>query len=214
MFSEVGIPHGQPIVRSRIHREFEMDSNFFAVIAFIFSAVAYIPFVSGVLKSETRPTISSWISWGLMDGTVLAGMIAQHEIAWQMVAYVLGVGAVISASLMKNASLNWTRMDTVCVAIVSASVAGWAFTGDADIAIVLSLLAAVVGSIPMVVNTLKNPANEHLLPWLLVLVGGISGVLAITNWSIAGAATPVTFLILQGAFVALIARKFLTPQAA
>ncbi len=188
--------------------------SFFAVLAFVFSALSYIWFISGVLTSKTRPTISSWISWGLMDATVLAGMVAQHEIAWQMVAYVLGVGAVISASLWKKASVGWTMMDTICVTIVMASIAGWVFTGDADMAIVLGLVAAVVGSIPMIVNTWKNPANELLLPWLFILAGGISGVLAITNWSIAGAATPVVFATVQVGFVLLIARKFLTPQAA
>jgi len=185
-----------------------MGSSQFAILSFVFSAFAYIPYVRGVFKSKTRPTISTWISWCLMDGVVLAGMVAQHQIAWQMIAYVLGCLAVISASLYCNATLGWKNLDTYCVGIVAVAVCSWAITGDPDLAIVFSLVAAIVGSVPMMVNSWKDPANEMLMPWLFIMAGGICGVLAITEYTIAGAATQWVFLAVQVIFVALITRKF------
>jgi hypothetical protein len=187
--------------------------SIFAALSFVFSALAYIPYVAGVLKSKTRPTISVWISWGLMDLAILIGMIAQNEIAWQMVAYVLGVVAVIIACYFKNAALGWKTLDTVCLTIVAIAISGWALTGNPDVGIILSLVAAVVGSIPLIVNTWKDPTHEPLLPWVMVTAGGLFGVLAIVNFTIAGATTQITFFLLQLAFVLLILRRYQLPRA-
>ena len=186
----------------------------FAVLAFVLSAFAYIPYVQGVLKSETRPTVSTWISWGLMDAAALAGMIAAGEMAWQMVAYVVGVAFVLAASFYKHAALGWKRLDSLCIGIVSLAIIGWLASGDPNVAIVLSLVAAVVGSIPMAVNSAQDPHNEPLLPWVFVLAGGICGVLAINSWTVAGAGTPVVFAGVQAIFVILISRKFIVRKAA
>lgn len=186
---------------------------FFGILSFLFSTLAYFPYVDGVLRSKTRPTISTWISWTLMDASIFAGMIAQEEIAWQMLAYVLGSLVVVAVSIYKGASLGWKLLDTICVAIVIGALAGWFITGDAKVAIVLGLISAVVGSVPMLINTWKSPFNELLMPWILVLLGGICGIGAIANWTIVGAATPVTFLVIQAAFVLLIGRRFFVERA-
>lgn len=186
-----------------------MDAKaIFAALSFFFSAIAYIWFVRGVLESKTRPTISSWISWGLMDGAILAGMVVAGEIAWQMAAYTFGVCCVLYACRYKKASMDWKNLDTFCVCAVCLAIAGWMMTGNPDVAIIVSLVAITVGSVPMLVNSWRNPHNEQLLPWTLIVTGGAFGVLAIKNWSIAGALTQVVFLLIQIAVFLLIARKF------
>ncbi len=179
----------------------------FAVLAFLFSAVAYVFYIKSVLASNAQPTISSWISWWLMDIAILAGIIAAGEMAWQMVAYIVGVVFVIGASVYKGAVVGWTRLDSVCLAIVIVAIGLWVISGDPNIAIVLSLVAITIGTIPMVVNIWRHPAREPLVPWFFFLAGGIFGVLAIPVWNIAAALTPVWFLVLGVLNVLLISRK-------
>lgn len=168
--------------------------------------IAYVFYASAVLHSA-RPTLSAWISWGLMDGAILAAMICAGEIAWQMVAYVIGVVVVLAVSIYKKAILDWKRLDTYCMAIVVIAVALWAISGNPNIAIILSLVAITVGCIPLIANVWKDPSREPLLPWLLITIGGIFGVLAIREWNIAAALTPVWFFALMSLFVLLLMRK-------
>jgi hypothetical protein len=182
--------------------------SIFDILAFVFSVAAYFPYTKAVLSSKAQPTISSWISWLIMDSAILAGMLAQHTIAWQMVAYIIGVGFVIGASLWKRATIGLTRLDSFCLSVVLIAVLLWALSGDPDIAIMLSLVALIVGTIPMIVNVWRNPSREPLLPWILFLAGGVCGVFAIPLWNIAAALTPFVFLILQITIVLLVSRKF------
>jgi hypothetical protein len=151
----------------------------FDLLALVVSVIAYVPLVRSIYTSKARPTISLWISWGLMDTAILAGMIAAGEIGWQMVAYVIGVGFVLGVCIYKKASLGWTRLDTICLLIVIVAILMWALSGDPDMAIIFSLIAAVVATIPFARNLWIDPAREIMSPWVLFLIGGIFGVMAI-----------------------------------
>lgn len=180
----------------------------FAILAFLLSASAYVPYVISVLTSDARPTISSWISWLLMDAAILAGMIVANEIAWQMVAYIVGAICVIGVSVYKGAALGWNWIDSISLVIVIIAVGLWGISGNPNVAIVLSLIAITIGSIPTVVNLWKTPTREPLLPWILILAGGICGVLAIPALNIAAALAPLWFFILQFLVVSLILRRY------
>jgi len=182
-------------------------------LALLISVGAYLPYLRTLVVSDVRPTISSWLSWLAMDAAILAGMIAKDAVAPQMVAYVSGSVVVIIISCWKGATTKWTWVDYICLSATSFAVGLWSISGDADWAIVLGLVAGVFGTIPMQVNLWKNPASEALLPWFLWLVGGVFGIGAIEKWTIAGAATPLVFLVLQITTVLLIARKFRQPSA-
>lgn len=195
----------------------------FASLAFLFSVVAYVPYARSVIVSDTKPTISAWASWWLMDAAILGGMIAANEIAWQMVAYIVGIAFVIGACVykifviggaeQKEEGTGWTRLDSFCLAIVVIAIGLWVISGNPNIAIVLSLVAITIGTVPMLANIWHHPEREPLLPWVLWLVGGTFGVLAIPVWNIAGALTPIWFLVLQALVVLLVSRK-LRPSSA
>lgn len=184
----------------------------YSALAFLFSIAMYVPYVKSVLSSKAHPTISSWISWCIMDAAILGAMIAQDAIASQMVAYVMGTVVVVAASLLKGAVLGWKKLDSICLVIVVAAVALWILSGNPDVAIMLSLMAIIIGTVPMIVNILYEPTHEPFLPWVLCLIGGFFGVAAIPAWTIAAALTPVVFLVLQVMIVVLVSRKFRSPE--
>lgn len=165
----------------------------FAGLAVLFSIAAYIPYIDGILRHGKRPTISTWLSWLVMDSAILAGMIAKGDIAYQMVAYVIGVCAVLAACMYKRTKVGWNGLDTLCMGLVFLAVVLWYYSGDADIAIVLSLVAISIGCVPMFQNVIKDPEREPLLPWVLNLTGAVFGIFAIKHLTIAGAATPIVF---------------------
>ena len=166
-------------------------TDVFAALSFVVSASTYFFYVRAILESSARPTLSVWIGWLIPDATILAGMLAQKKIAWQLVAYTAGCTIVILVCLWKGAAVGWKWLDTTCVGIIILATVLWAISGDPNIAITLSLIATTIGCIPMVPNVWKDPRREPLLPWCLVTTGGIFGVAAIPAMTIGDALAPV-----------------------
>ena len=180
----------------------------FALLAFLFPIMTYVLYVQAILSGGAHPTISSWISWGVMDFAILSAMIAARSIAWQMVAYTIGTAVIIGVSLLKGVTVGWSNLDSVCIVVVIVAIILWIISGKPSVAVIFSIVAAVIGSVPNIVNVWHNPTNEPLLPWLLITVGSVFGVAAIKKWDTVGALTPIAFLVLQVAFVLLISFQF------
>ena len=176
-----------------------IDAKFvLAAFAFLFSAAAYVPYVHAIRHSTVRPTMSSWIAWGLMDVVLLwTAISAKSLMAFQMAAYTIGVSIVLMACVSRRAYLGWNKLDTQCVGIVVLAVLSWAFFGSPSLVIVLCLVAAFVGTWPLIVNLREDPMREPALPWVLVSIGSVFGILAIREFTIVNAATPIVFLLIQ-----------------
>lgn len=181
-------------------------------LSLAFTGLAYVFYVRAILKSDTRPTISSWVSWLLMDAAIFAAMKQSGTFSVQMLTFVVGSAVVISVCLIKQASVGWRRLDTICVGIVALAMVMWAATGSAKLAILLSIVAAVVGSIPMLINTWKEPHNEALTPWVFVLIGTTCALFGLDVWTFESSSAQFTFVVLQVIFLGLIVRKYF-PQA-
>ena len=164
--------------------------------------------MKSVLQSTSRPTLSAWLSWWIMDLAILAGMYAKEAVAVQMVAYVIGCAFVIGACLWRRADLGWTPLDSKCMALVLGALVLWALSGDANFAIVMSLVAIAASCVPLIKNLWHDPTREPLLPWILITIGGIFGVAAIPKWTIADALTPIVFALFQIVCLSLMARRF------
>lgn len=169
-----------------------------AALAFVFSAAAYVPYVRGILRSTARPTMSAWISWGLMDVVLLWVAIAAKSLfAFQMAAYTIGVSIVLVACISRRAHLGWTALDTKCVGIVLLSIVAWVLTGSPSLVVVICLIAAVVGTWPLIVNLREDPSRELVLPWVLVTIGSAFSIMAVPEFTLVNTLTPVVFLGLQ-----------------
>lgn len=150
-----------------------------------------------VIAGRAHPTLSTWIAWGIMDVAILVGMILAGEIAWQVVAYVVGVAVVFTASAWKGASVGWTLLDLGCLAVVALAVIFYLLSKKPAVLIIISLIGMTIGTIPTIVSMWNDPMREPLLPWLLFMAGGICGMLAVKEWRSIALASPTCFLVLQ-----------------
>ena len=203
-----------------------------AVLSTFLSTIAFIPYVTETWKikgrNEVRPTISGFTCWMLSDAAIFAAMIASDAISWQMVPYVFGALLIIVLSLRKNlkiahmrgegvswkdAFLDWSRRDTICVTIVAAAVAAWGIKHNPDYAIYLTIFSTIIGTWAVAKPLARDPYRESLLAWEMFLVGGLFGVAAIPVWNVTGAVAPILFVGVQGTMFVLSARRYLPRYA-
>lgn len=206
--------------------------TFCALLSFLFTAIAFIPYVVETWKirgrNEVRPAISGFTCWMLSDAAIFAAMIASDAISWQMVPYVFGALLVIVLSLRKNlkiahargevvswrdAFMDWNHEDTICVLLVAAAVVVWGIKHDPNYAIYLTIFSTVIGTWAVARPLAHDPYRESLLAWGGFLAGGLFGVAAIPEWSIVGAVPPILFVGVQGTIVLLAVRRYLPRYA-
>jgi hypothetical protein len=160
-----------------------------------------------IIKSGAKANLATWISWLLMDLAILAGMLQRKADVLLIATYTLGTLLVVIVCALGRPDFKWGQTEKVCISLVVVVIVVWALTGSAEVAICISLVAITIGSFPMAKGLWENPANEKLLPWVLVALGTFFSVLDIKNWTFVQAATPVWCLILQSTTVWLITRR-------
>lgn len=184
-----------------------MEAKFvFGLLSFAFSAAAYYPYYKQIKNGDAHPTISTWLCWLAIDSTILAAMVIKHQVAYQMVAYTLGVLVVLIACIQAKAPLGWWWLDTVCIVLVGVAIVGWTQSG-AEIAIEISAAAFLISCAPMFINIYHKPECEPFWPWLISWTGACFGMLAIPRWDITNALVPTVFFILGMVVILLIVRK-------
>lgn len=173
-----------------------------AVLSLVFSIGAYIPYLLAVYAGKNKPKRMTWFIWALVDAIIFTAMLIQHEFAPQMLAYVCGSGAVLVLSFFKGGEGGWEREDQLVLAGAALAMVLWFFS-NANAAIVMNLIAIMIGTIPTWKRVWKDPRSEPFLPWALFCVGGFFGLLAIPEWTLAASLAPGTFFVSQVAMVFL-----------
>lgn len=203
-------------------------TTIYIILSVGLSTIAHIPYFIEIWQiketQDVRPTISGWTSWLLTDSAILAAMIARHNIAWQMVPYIIGSTIVILLSLRKglklahmrgevvswrDAFMDWGLKDTICVSIVAIAIIAWGIKRDPDYTIYLAVFSGIIGAWAVTWPLCNDPYRESLLAWTIFLVGGFFGIMAITEWTFAGAAVPISIFFIQGTIVVLATRRYL-----
>lgn len=180
--------------------------NIFYWISFALTCAAYPMYIWALSQKGTRPNVASWLSWLLLDVVILLAMWSSGENILQMSAYTVGTLFVVWAVIRMNPEMKFSLVDVTCLGLVAFAITIWFFFGNPELAIFLGLVGVTVGTIPMWVGLHKEPSNESLYPWGLIVMGGICAVLGIETWSFAEAAMPVWFLLLQIVSVMLMLR--------
>lgn len=179
-----------------------------ACLSVLVTIPVYHYYYKAVRGAEEPTTMSAWLSWLLLDLAILAGMIKSGAVVPQVVVYTIGTAWVFWGCYQRGFTLGWTRMDTGCLVVVVICAALLLFTKDAVAAIMLSTLACVVATIPMVGPLYRNPRKEPMLPWGLVSAGTFFALIALRKFDLENAFTPAVFLPLQLSMFVLTLRRY------
>ncbi len=185
-----------------------MDHGTWSFIALIVGLFAYVPYNVGIWRGKTRPRISSWLVWVLLDWACFIGMLMKGEMNGVVLGFSIGATVTLVHTWWRCPDYSWTRTDMVCLAIGFLSAVLWGVEGDPTRAIMLMSIGLLVGAIPIGIHVYSNPYDEDLPTWILFGSSTICGLLAVTEWTFAKASTPVVFCVIDTSILTLlIARR-------
>jgi hypothetical protein len=177
--------------------------NLLLAIAGIVSVSSYVPYIIAILRKQTKPMKASWLIWAILDSILFASMLYAKSMNWQMVGVVAGVWIVFFLAL-KFGTPGWKKLDKFCLIGAGCSIALWAITGDPVVGIVTSITANAIGSVPTILSTWEDPSHESRLAWTLAFVSSTLTLLGNSNWTLAAAAQPIMFEVVQVAMMFLL----------
>lgn len=166
----------------------------FGLVAGILQVAGLIPYIRAILQRKTIPTKSTWIIWTVLNTLTLAGMYAEGTVNSQIVGAVLVVWIVVGLALRYGVP-GWTTLDKICLCGAFVGVVLWQMFDSPLLGIVSSLSMTFLGSIPTFKSAWEDPNRENKAAWTILFVSCVCGIIAIPEWTLAHAATPVMFLL-------------------
>lgn len=176
-------------------------------VAGVISLVAFIPYVIATLRGKTRPNRASWWIWtvvGFMLGASYYSAGADHTI-WVPVSYIIGPFVIAILSL-KYGEGGWTRFDRACLLGAGASALMWWLFSSPLVALCINIVIDVMGALPTIRKTYREPESEDRMAWTLFSVGNTVNLLAIEEWTFAIAVYPVYMFLTAGLITVLVLR--------
>lgn len=179
-----------------------------SMIAGALVVVAVIPYIRAIVRGKTKPSKASWVVWTLLSTITAAGMFQAGTINYQIPIVALGDSAILVLAF-KYGTPGWRPVERWSLVAGMASIALWVATQDPLWAIVISLSTNFVGALPTFTKLWSEPGSEDPTAWSIVTVSAILQTIAVSEWTVAAAMQPVSFLTIQGTILFLI---FIRPR--
>jgi len=179
-----------------------------SAIAGVVNFVATALYIHSIWRGKTVPSRISWIIWTALSLLTAGGMYQSGTMNGQMYAIVAGDFIITFFALLWGSG-GWTLVDRWSLAGALAGLAMWVITKDPFYAILISLSVNYIGAAPTFAKTWKYPGEEDLTAWGIVTLATFIQFLAVTEWTFAAMAQPISYLSIQVPLILLICRKFL-----
>jgi len=179
--------------------------SIFSVIAGLLFIGAFIPYILAILRDKhlppgaegkTEPSKVTWIIWASLDSIVLVGMYFKETINGQIIGAVLGAWIVVIFAVRYGES-KWSKLDKWCLGGAVLGIFLWKIFKEATFGIMISLGVIFIGFIPTLKSAWKDPGREDKLAWTIFWTSCVYAVLAIPKWTLADAAQPITFFVIE-----------------
>jgi hypothetical protein len=174
-----------------------------SILAGLLFIVGFVPYIRAILRKETKPAKASWIIWASLDYLVFAGMIAEHTVNGQILGAVIGATIIIGLAL-KYGTPGWTNLDKFCLGGAVLGITLWQVLGNPTFGIVTACTVALLGSVPTFLSAWKDPSRENKLAWTIFWISCVCAVIAIPHWTLADAAQPITFFIIESTMMCIL----------
>jgi hypothetical protein len=163
-----------------------------SVLAGLIAVGGYVPYARDILAGRVRPSRSARIMFVLL---LTLTTLLQHDIgsgwllAFNVGEWIGSIGILLLA--VRRGVGGWSKIDFVCYALLVISLIFWQTTGNALIALHLSIIADVIAFTPTIAKTWRQPWTETPLFFITGVVAPLLNILAVGKYSYALLAFPL-----------------------
>ena len=171
--------------------EVEMTYDYHLVLASLGAGIgllSFVPYFRDIFRGTTKPHVFSWFIWFLLVGITFLIQVSEGG----------GIGAVVTGieSLCclgvtifayTRGEKNITRSDWVCFVLALVAIALWQLANQPLLAVILVLIADMLGYIPTFRKSYSKPHEETASQYALSAVHWVLAISALqvfllTTW--------------------------------
>jgi hypothetical protein len=171
----------------------ELLSTFAIAITFI----AFIPYITSILKNKTQPHAFSWIIWASVTFIIFLAQLADGGGAG---AWPIGVSGLITLlvavlAYFKKSDHMIVKKDWVFVIMAMSAIPFWYVTSNPLWAVLILTTVDLLGFAPTFRKAYSFPAEEQLTFYTLIACRNIIAAVALENYSLTTLLFPVATAI-------------------
>lgn len=148
--------------------------------------LAFIPYISSIIKGTTKPHVFSWIIWGTTTFVVFLAQINDNA---GIGAWPIGVSGIITILIAclaytKRSDISITLSDWIFFMIAMSALLLWYLLKNPLWAVVVLTIVDSIGFIPTVRKVYDAPYSEPLSFITLFFLRNILVILALEHYSV------------------------------
>lgn len=186
-----------------------MLPEYCAIIGAIIGSLGGFYYLYETIAGKAQPNRVTWLLWGLFPMVIFVAQRAQGIASISWVSFVAGFVPllVVSASFLnKKAYWQSEPRDYYLMAAAIIGIILWAVTDDPNLALLLSLLADILASIPTLIKAYRHPQSESWIAYVVSTFGFGIGLLSVQRYTFENTAFVAYVFILNGALALLASR--------
>ncbi len=162
--------------------------------------IGFVAYAHNTWKGDTKPNRVTWVLWTVAPLIAFFAQISEGVGIGALLSLAIGVGPLlVLAASFANKKSYWqvSRSDLICGAVSILALILWFITGTGIVAIVLSMVADFMASVPTLIKAYRNPETESSTAFLAGIIATIITIFSLSRWNFASVGFPV-YLLLNG----------------
>jgi uncharacterized membrane protein len=186
-----------------------MLPQYYAIIGAIIGSLGGYYYLYETIIGKARPNRITWLLWGIFPMVIFAAQRAQgvEELSWT--SFIAGfTPLIIVAVSFLNQKAYWKSepRDYYLMAAAILGIILWSLTDNPNLALLLSLLADILASIPTIIKSYRFPQSESWIAYSISTFGFGICFLSVQIYNFENAAFVAYLFILNGALAVLTLR--------
>jgi hypothetical protein len=187
-----------------------MIPEYFALIGALIGALGGFYYLYQTLIGKTKPNRVTWFMWALFPMIAFVAQLSQGvgTVAWVTFFAGLTPLLIFVASFINNKAYWKTKVTDYF--LLSASLLSawlWSITDNANIALVIAIIADVFAAVPTYQKAWYYPQSESSVAYAISTAGFFLSLLAIQTYTFQNYAFVVYVFLLNGSLALLSARR-------
>ena len=175
----------------------------FAVLAFLLSALAFLPYIRDTIALKTQPQRASWMIWSTLSSIAFFTQISEGATSslWFIGAQCACSVSIFLLSIWYGSGSYLSRRNLTIFAAAGVGLAMWYALDAAVYALSMIIAISALGGYATVTKAYRAPESETLSTWVMLVAASVCGVASVGVLDWMHLAYPVYLFGLYGAIV-------------
>jgi len=174
-----------------------MSKELLSSIAIALTFIAFVPYISSILRNKTQPHAFSWVIWASVTFIIFLAQLADGGGAG---AWPIGVSGIITffvaiLAYLKKSDHMIVKKDWVFFIMAMSAIPFWYITSNPLWAVVILTTVDLLGFAPTLRKAYSYPDEEQLTFYTLIACRNLVATVALEHYSLTTMLFPVATAI-------------------